>query len=170
MKPNGCGVLEASSMNDRAAPLFKNVSAGRPTAIKLGVAVLIRNERGLILLERRSDCGLWGLPGGRIEPGESIRDAVVREVEEETGLSVEVARLLGVYSDPRSGRIIHYPEAVVHSIDIFVEARITGGVLCISAESEELEFFNLGCLPSDLVPSSVPLLKDVLPGSTGQIR
>lgn len=169
MKLNGYGVREAPSMNDRAAALFKTVSAELPTAIKLGVAVLIRNEAGWVLFERRSDCGLWGFPGGRIEPGESIRDAVIREVKEETGLTVEVSRLLGVYSEPGSGRIIHYPEAVVHGIDIFVEVRITGGALCISAESEELEFFNPGCLPSDLVPSSVPLLKDVLTGSIGQI-
>jgi ADP-ribose pyrophosphatase YjhB (NUDIX family) len=90
-------------------------------------------------------------------------------VKEETGLSVEVARLLGVYSDPGSGRIIHYPEAIVHGIDIFIEARIAGGKLSISAESEELEYFSPDCLPSDLVPSSVPLLKDVLTGSIGQI-
>jgi 8-oxo-dGTP pyrophosphatase MutT (NUDIX family) len=73
--------------------------------VRIGVGVVIRGSGDTILLERRCDCGWWGLPGGRVEPGESLVDAAVREVREETGLAVEVTHLIGVYSDPR-GRIV----------------------------------------------------------------
>ena len=75
--------------------------ATKATQIRPAVAAVIHNGDGRILLQRRSDNGLWGLPGGSVEIGESVRDAIVREVREETGLTVEVLRLIGVYSDPR---------------------------------------------------------------------
>jgi ADP-ribose pyrophosphatase YjhB (NUDIX family) len=141
-----------------------------PTRTKLGIAVLILDERGWVLLEKRSDCGLWGAPGGRIEPGESIKDAAVREIQEETGLSIQITGLLGVYSDPEEGRIITYPDGVVHSIDILVASAIVGGALLPSDESEALQFFDLAELPADLVPSSRALLADLKQGTWGQVR
>ena len=56
--------------------------------IRPGVAaVIFAGDR--VLLQRRDDTGRWGLPGGAVEPGESVRQALVREVREETGLEVE---------------------------------------------------------------------------------
>ena len=65
--------------------------------------MIFRDER--VLLQRRDDNGRWGLPGGSVEPGESVRTAVIREVHEETGLDVEPLRLIGVYSDPANEAI-----------------------------------------------------------------
>jgi ADP-ribose pyrophosphatase YjhB (NUDIX family) len=138
----------------------KNVP-GLPTKIKLGVAVLIRNQSNEILLEKRADCGQWGVPGGRIEPGESIVQAGIREVKEETGLLVEITRLIGVFSEPTADRIIVYPEATVHSIDIFLEARILSGKLTSSQESMGLEFFDVDSLPTDIYPPCRVLLATV---------
>lgn len=107
----------------QAPPMFLTGSNEAPSRIKLGVAVLIRDPRGWVLLEKRADCGLWGIPGGRIEPGESVETAGLREIYEETGLRVRIESLIGVYSEPGQHRIIQYPEAIVHSIDIAVEAR-----------------------------------------------
>ena len=56
------------------------------TRVKVGVSIIITDHRGGALLERRSDNGMWGLPGGGVEPGESIVKAALREVKEETGL------------------------------------------------------------------------------------
>jgi 8-oxo-dGTP diphosphatase len=61
-------------------------------------AVIVRDGR--VLLIRRGQApllGEWSLPGGALECGESLRDAAVREAQEETGLTVEVAEMLGVY-------------------------------------------------------------------------
>lgn len=65
---------------------------------KLHVSVVLRqNDRVLLLQESDEDYGLWNLPGGHIEPEESIQQAAVREALEETGLTVTLNDLLGVY-------------------------------------------------------------------------
>ena|SRR2546422_7454866 len=162
--------MDEVEKNHRAARLFCQRQLHSPTRIKLGVAVLIRDDQGRFLLEKRSDTGLWGIPGGRIEPGETVRDAAVREILEETGLTVGITKLIGVYSDPGEGRIISYPEAVVHSIDVFLEAAVIGGCLTASPESQALQFFASQTLPSDLMPSSCVLLDDAMREAYGIIR
>lgn len=62
---------------------------------------IIRNQDNRILLQRRSDYGDWGLPGGGMEPGETIEETMKREVFEETGLEVIDNELYGIYSGPR---------------------------------------------------------------------
>jgi ADP-ribose pyrophosphatase YjhB (NUDIX family) len=57
-------------------------------------------QKERLLLTRRTDNGRWCLPGGRVDPGETIVETCVREMLEETGLHVQVQRLLGVYSNP----------------------------------------------------------------------
>src|SRR5437762_11915335 len=92
-----------------------------------------------LLLPRRSDNRLWGLPGGGVEPGESVTEAVVREVREETGLEVVPLRLIGVYSAPEHGQIITYPDGnVIHYISTSFECRVVAGALACRHESLEL--------------------------------
>ena len=62
--------------------MFSQKATTQKTKIKVGVGIFIIDDQGRILLERRKDCGMWGLPGGKIEPGESVMDAAVREVLE----------------------------------------------------------------------------------------
>lgn len=62
---------------------------------------IIRDHHGRILLQRRSDYGNWGLPGGGMEAGESVEETMRREVLEETGLVVLDHELYGAYSGPR---------------------------------------------------------------------
>jgi len=70
--------------------------------------VVARNRSGHVLLVRRVDSGNWELPGGRVECGESAQIAAVREVAEESGVTVEVTRLAGVYTD--AGHVMFYPD------------------------------------------------------------
>ena len=72
----------------------------------------VRNGAGELLLVRRIDDGNWELPGGRIEVGESAGATVVREVAEESGISIELTGLAGVYSDPT--HVLVDPDDTVH--------------------------------------------------------
>ena len=136
--------------------------ATKATQIRPAVAAVIHNGDGRILLQRRSDNGLWGLPGGSVEIGESVRDAIVREVREETGLTVEVVRLIGVYSDPRI-QIVRYPDGnVVHYISTLFECRILAGTLQTCDETLDLEFFDPAKPPHDLVPMHRIRIQDAM--------
>ena len=141
------------------------------TRVRVGVGLVIRNMNGNILLERRSDNSLWGLPGGRVEPGESLLQTALREAEEETGLTIAVTRLLGVYSGPED-HIVIYPDAVVQLVDILLEASIVSGDLICSSESIELRFFQLGRFPSEaeIAPPARLPLRDVVAGDCGMIH
>ena len=158
-------------MNTRANRMFARRAATADTQIRLGVGVIVRNATGQILLEKRSDNGLWGPPGGRIEPGESVAEAAVREVREETGFTVEVTRLVGVYSEP-ADRIVTYLDNgdVRHLVDVMVEATILSGTLTCSLESEDLAFYAPETLPTDLVPPARRPLEDYLGNRLGILR
>ncbi len=66
----------------------------------LGVCVVINDEQGKIVFIKRNDLPVWDLPGGHVEEGESLVEAAIREVKEETGLDVRITRLVGIYSRP----------------------------------------------------------------------
>jgi ADP-ribose pyrophosphatase YjhB (NUDIX family) len=130
--------------------------------IRPGVAAVIFGPDG-VLLQRRDDNRLWGLPGGGVEPGESVREAVVREVREETGLDVEPVRLIGVYSAPEHHQIITYPDGnVIHYVSSVFECTVVGGTLTCCAESLELEYFQPDGLPVDVMPISRIRIHDAL--------
>ena len=158
-------------MNTRAHRMFARNTATADTQVRLGVGVIVRNATGQILLEKRSDNGLWGPPGGRIEPGESVTEAAVRDVRDETGLTVAVTRLVGVYSEP-ADRIVTYLDNgdVRHLVDVMVEATILAGTLTCSHESEDLAFYAPEALPSDLVPPARRPLEDYLDNRLGILR
>jgi ADP-ribose pyrophosphatase YjhB (NUDIX family) len=135
--------------------------------IRPGVAAVIF-EDGRVLLQRRDDTGRWGLPGGGVEPGESVRQALIREVREETGLEVEPLRLIGVYSDPLHHQIVTYPDGnVVHYVSSVFECRVRAGTLECGEESLELDWFDPERLPEDLMLISTIRIRDALAGQVG---
>ena len=90
---------------------YADPDAPKANSLVVAVGAVVRNDRGEILLIERTDNGLWALPGGAQEIGESIKDAVRREVREETGIEVEVTGLTGIYSDP--AHVIAYDDGEV---------------------------------------------------------
>jgi mutator protein MutT len=93
-----------------------------------GVAAVVRDADGRVLLHRRADDGNWSLPAGAIDPGETPATAVVREVEEETGLHVRPDRLLGAFGWPRLRH--RYPNGdVAEYLIVVFRCVIVGGTL-----------------------------------------
>ena len=135
----------------------------RPNVIRAGTAAAIFNERREVLLEKRSDNGFWGLPGGAVDIGESVAKAVVREVSEETGLLVRIKRLVGLYSDPSSYTIASYPDGnVVHYVVACFECERLSGELQMSEESTDMRYFPTGALPENTLLSMRIRIQDAV--------
>lgn len=71
---------------------------GHYPIIAIGATIIVYNEKNEILLNRRTDTGTWGIPGGAMEPGEVAEKTARRELYEETGLEVEDLKLIDVLS------------------------------------------------------------------------
>jgi ADP-ribose pyrophosphatase YjhB (NUDIX family) len=124
-------VARTEHYNDPSAPLANSIVPA--------VTAVVVNDAGNILLQKRTDNGLWALPGGAMDIGESISQTVVREVKEETGLDVEPTRIVGIYTNPR--HVIEYSNGEVRQqFSICFAARVHGGSLAVSDESTDLRF------------------------------
>lgn len=137
-----------------------------PTAQRIipAVTAFVTNDKGEVLLERRSDNGRWGMPGGVQEIGESITQTVVREVREETGMDVEVTGLVGIYSDP--AHVIAFADTDIRQeFSICFRARPVGGTLATSRESIDVRWIPQDDLPSlDISLSTRRRISDALIG------
>jgi len=125
------------------AKLIFGERIGKEARLTIGCsAIIFDDSREKVLLTRRTDNGRWCLPGGAMEPGESLTEACAREVMEETGLLVKVGRLIGVYSTPH--RIIEYADGNrIQLVAHFFEAEVTGGELTLSDETTEYGYFTM---------------------------
>jgi len=77
-----------------------------PRGIKVGVSAIIFNSKKKVLLCQRKDLGWWTFPGGGVEAGESLEKAVLREVEEETGLKIILERISGIYLKTKEKTVV----------------------------------------------------------------
>ena len=116
---------------------------GQEGELRIGSCAIIFDERReKVLLTRRADNGLWCLPGGKMEPGESIEECCRREVFEETGLDVEMTRLVAVYSN-QDQLVVYKDGAKVQFVIMSFEAAITGGTLGLSNETTDARYFTV---------------------------
>ena len=120
-------------INDPAAP--------EANSLVPAASVVVTNDDGLILLQRRTDNNLWALPGGTMDIGETISECARREVREETGLDVELQGIVGIYSDP--GHVFAYDDGEVRQeFSICFSARPVAGTLTVSDESHDVRSFT----------------------------
>lgn len=132
----------------------------RALGIRPAVSAVIFDRRGRLLLQQRSDGGQWGLPGGSVEIGESVREAVQREVREETGLTIAVRRMVGVYSEPAL-QVVRYPDGNVwHYISVCFECAVRGGELTTCDETLALDYFSPRRLPPTLLANHRVRIRD----------
>ena len=124
--------------------------------------VFIRDAEGRILLQQRADNGEWVLPGGAMDPGESIVQAAVREIYEESGLNIKVTRLIGVYSDPAN--IFKYNNGdQIHAIVLLFEGEVVSGSLRLDGdETMQLVYFECDNLPKNLSKQQKMRISDAL--------
>jgi ADP-ribose pyrophosphatase YjhB (NUDIX family) len=105
---------------------YHDPNAPKANSVVPSTTAAVRDNAGRLLLIHKVDNDLWALPGGGMELGESIADAAVREVAEETGLTVELTGLVGIYSDP--GHVMAYADGEVRQeFSVCFHARVTGG-------------------------------------------
>ncbi|MER5319507.1 NUDIX hydrolase [Streptosporangium roseum] len=120
---------------------YDDPDAPEPNSLVVGVSAVVVDDTGRVLMQRRTDNGLWALPGGGMDLTESVPQAAVREVKEETGYDVEVTGMVGLYTDAR--HIIAYSDGEVRrQFNICLTARLVGGALTISDESTEVRWVS----------------------------
>lgn len=138
----------------RRTDYFNDPAAPKANSIVPAVTAFVVNDAGDVLLERRSDNGRWGMPGGVQEVGENIAGTVVREVLEETGIRVEVVGLVGIFTDP--GHVIAFADGEVRQeFSLCFRARPIGGEIKVSSESFAVRWVPRGDLDSlDISPTT----------------
>lgn len=136
-----------------------------PEKVEPGVAAIVLEGESVLLMRRR-DNGLWGIPSGHVEPTETVSGAVLREIREETGIEAEVTALIGVYSDPRS-QVMTYPDGRIrHFVTTCFLCRPTGGTLLPTGpETLDAGFFPIESLPEPMMAMHPLWLADALAGS-----
>jgi ADP-ribose pyrophosphatase YjhB (NUDIX family) len=122
--------------------------------VKVGVAAAVLDGAGRILLVRRRDNGLWAMPGGWADVGDPPAAMTAREVLEETGLTVSVDRLLGLY-DSRTRQFRH-PHHIYHLV---FRCSILAGEPVATAETLAAAWFTTASLP-ELAPGHADPVRD----------
>ncbi|WP_316529641.1 NUDIX hydrolase [Kitasatospora brasiliensis] len=116
-------------------------NAPKANSLVPAASVVVVDEAGRVLLQRRTDNGMWALPGGAMDIGESLAGCGIRETREETGIDIEVTGIVGTYTDPR--HVFAYDDGEVRQeFSVCLLARPLGGTLRVSDESHEVAWFT----------------------------
>ncbi len=134
-------------MTDESA--FSDISGGS-AQFRVAVSALIFDGERMLLALRR-DIGWWNLPGGGMEIGETVDEALCREVREETGLEVEVGQLVGVYSKPQKQEVV-----------LAFRCYVKNGTPIATEESRECRYFDPNDLPIKTLPKHRERIEDAL--------
>jgi ADP-ribose pyrophosphatase YjhB (NUDIX family) len=105
---------------------YHDPDAPKANSVVPSTTAAVRDDAGRLLMIHKVDNDLWALPGGGMDLGESIADAAVREVAEETGVNVEITGLVGIYTDP--GHVMQYDDGDVRQeFSVCFHARVISG-------------------------------------------
>lgn len=135
----------------RRIDYYDDPAAPAANSIKPSAGAFVQSD-GRVLLIRRSDNGNWTMPGGAQDPGESLSRTAVRETQEETGITVELVGVVGIFTDPR--HLIHYTsnDEVRQEFTVIYRAEYRSGEPTTSDESTHVEWVEaerLTGLPMD---------------------
>jgi 8-oxo-dGTP pyrophosphatase MutT (NUDIX family) len=140
------GVGRTEYLNDPAAP--------RPNSLVPAAGVLAINADGHVLLQRRRDTGQWAIPMGRQEIGETVTQCAERETQEETGVTVKITALLGIFSDPGHVVLYHSNGETRQEHEIIFLGEPMSGVPSANDEASAVGWYTRDDLPGlDIHPS-----------------
>ncbi|MEV0576027.1 NUDIX domain-containing protein [Streptomyces sp. NPDC050392] len=129
---------------------FRDPNAPAANSVVPSVTAAVLDAAGRLLVIHKTDNDLWALPGGGHDIGERIADTAVREVDEETGIKVEVDGIVGLYTDPE--HVLAYTNGEVRQqFSICFRAHPVGGDLRTSSESKEVRWVD----PADLAELNI---------------
>jgi ADP-ribose pyrophosphatase YjhB (NUDIX family) len=118
---------------------YYDPDAPKAQTIVASTSVFVLDSRDRVLLIRRTDNGLWALPGGTQEVGEYIAETAVRETREEAGVEVEVVGIVGIYTNPN--HVQSYSDGEVRQqFSVCLKARYVGGDLQTSDETSDVRW------------------------------
>ncbi|WLR47966.1 NUDIX domain-containing protein [Halobacillus litoralis] len=151
-------------MNDYIQTMRQMI--GNETLLTVGCGAMIEDANGRILLQKRSDHGMWGIPGGLLEIGETFDSAVKREVKEETGLDLKAMELYGIYSG-ENGFATYANGDRVFSVQIVFRSIFYEGTLTTNHESKRQAFFHAEEIHESLLnPHQAPFIRDWMKGTS----
>jgi len=136
---------------------------GHETLVTIGCGAIMEDREGRILLQRKGDPGIWGIPGGIMEIGETFEETVKREVLEETNLHIQQFTLFGIYSG-KNGFAQYANGDKVFSVQIIFHVSAYEGSIQMNEEAAELAFVDKMQIPSNLNPHQAPFIMDWVNG------
>ncbi|GBF75520.1 RNA pyrophosphohydrolase [Paenibacillus sp. 598K] len=135
---------------------------GTRPIIMAGACVILLDPDGRLLLQQRTDNGMWGLPGGSMEPGEEMIEVAKRELLEEVGLEALTLELLDLFSGPEL--YYRYPngDEVYNVVAVYLCKDYRGTLRGDGDEVQDIQFFELDQLPSQISPPDRPIISRFL--------
>lgn len=142
---------------------------GHDRIISVACGIILENEKNEILLQFRKDTKNFGIPGGNIELGETLMEALIREIREETGIELNQkdVSLFGIYSGEKTVTI--YPNKdEVQYINVIFSSKISSNVMMKNQEEEALflQFYSKDHLPSPIKETDQFWISDYIQGGS----
>ncbi len=135
-----------------------------------GACVLLFDNQNRLLLQRRTDNGLWGSPGGALEPGEKMEEVAMRGLYEETGLIAERLHLFDVFSGNELYYRYPHGDEVFNLVTVYICKEYKGTLRSDGIETKEVKFFDLWNIPKDLSPPEIPVINKLLKEKMGSLN
>lgn len=137
---------------------LRKLVGSRPLILP-GANVIVLDSNHRLLLQLRQDNNCWGLPGGALEPGETLEQAAKRELYEETGLKAKSLNLFNIFSGEAFYYQYPHGDEVYNVITSYICTDYEGELKIEVEEVKELQFFDVKQLPERISPPELPIIR-----------
>ncbi|MFT8322891.1 MAG: NUDIX hydrolase [Bacillus sp. (in: firmicutes)] len=139
---------------------LRNLIGKMPVILVGSVVILLDAKKNILLQQRTHPEGVWGLPGGLMEPGESTEETAVREVYEETGLTVSDLQLINVYSGKQYYSVAANGDPFYSVTTAYYTTKYEGSIQINKEEATDLAYFSFDNMPHKMVQSHRKFIED----------